>query len=77
LRVFLKALCNLDPYTLTDEIAEHITGDDENNQRTAEDILALALAETPDEKLTGFALRLALTGHVDTSLSRYASILLW
>ena len=24
-----------------------------------------ALAETPDEKLTGFALRLALTGYVD------------
>jgi ParB family chromosome partitioning protein len=65
LRVFLSALCNLDPYTFTDNIAEHFAGGDENNQRTAEEILALALAEVPDAKLTSFALRLALTGHVD------------
>ena len=38
--------------------------DDENNQRTAEEILASALSETPDEKLTSFALRIALTGYV-------------
>jgi len=65
LRVFLRALCNLDPYTLTDDVAEHFAGDNENNQQTAEEILALALAETPDEKLTSFALRLALTGYID------------
>jgi len=64
LRVFLRALVNLDPYTLTDDIAEHFAGDDENNQRTAEEILASALTETPDEKLTSFALRIALTGYV-------------
>jgi ParB family chromosome partitioning protein len=64
LRVFLRALVNLDPYTLTDDVAEHFAGDDENNQRTAEEILASALAETPDEKLTSFALRIALTGYV-------------
>ncbi len=64
LRVFLRALVNLDPYTLTDDVAEHFVGDDENNQRTAEEILASALAETPDEKLTSFALRIALTGYV-------------
>jgi len=64
LRVFLRALCNLDPYTITDDVAEHFAGDNENNQQTAEEILAAALAETTDEKLTSFALRLALTGYV-------------
>jgi ParB family chromosome partitioning protein len=64
LRVFLRALCNLDPYSLTDDVAEHFADDNENNQQTAEEILALALSETPDEKLTSFALRLALTGYV-------------
>jgi ParB family chromosome partitioning protein len=64
LRVFLRALCNLDPYTITDDVAEHFAGDNENNQQTAEEILAAALAETTDEKLTSFALRLALTGYI-------------
>jgi len=64
LRVFLRALCNLDPYTITDDVAEHFAGDNENNQQTAEEILASALSDTPDEKLTSFALRLALTGSV-------------
>jgi ParB family chromosome partitioning protein len=64
LRVFLRALINLDPYTLTDDVAEHFASDDENHQQTAEEILASALTETPDEKLTSFALRLALTGYV-------------
>jgi ParB family chromosome partitioning protein len=64
LRVFLRALVNLDPYTLTDDVAEHFAGDDENHQQTAEEIMASALTETPDEKLTSFALRIALTGYV-------------
>jgi ParB family chromosome partitioning protein len=64
LRVFLRALVNLDPYTLTDDVAEHFAGDDENHQQTAEEILASALTGTPDEKLTSFALRIALTGYV-------------
>ena len=64
LRVFLRALCNLDPYTMTDDVAEHFAGDNENNQQTAEEILASALAEVPDERLTSFALRLALTGYI-------------
>jgi len=45
-------------------VAEHFAGGDGNNQRTAEEILASALTETPDEKLTSFALRIALTGCV-------------
>jgi len=64
LRVFLRALVNLDPYTFTDDAAEHFAGDNENNQQTAEEILATALTITPDEKLTSFALRIALTGYV-------------
>ena len=59
LRAFLRALINLDPYTHTDDLAEHFAGDDENNQHTVEEILAPALSETPDEKLTSFALRIA------------------
>ena len=64
LRVFLGALCNLDPHTLTDDVAEHFAGEDNNQQRTPEEILAAALSETSDEKLTSFALRHALTGYV-------------
>ncbi len=64
LRVFLSALCNLDPYTITDDVAEHFAGEDNDHQRTPEEILAAAISKTPDEKLTSFALRLALTGYV-------------
>jgi len=44
---------------------EHFSGEDENHQQTPEEILASALNHVPDEKLTSFALRLALTGYVD------------
>ena len=54
LRVFLRALCNLDPYTLTDDVAEYFAGNDENNQQTSEEILLSTLDGLPDEKLTGF-----------------------
>ena len=66
LRVLLRALVNLDPYTLTDDLAEQIAGEDENEQRTAEEVLLSAIDGLEDNKLTGFALRLALTGHIDT-----------
>ncbi len=46
-------------------VAAHFVGDDENNQQTPEEVLASTLTSLPDEKLTSFALRLALTGHVD------------
>lgn len=62
LRVFLRALVNLDPYTFTDDVAEHFAGD-ENNQQTAEEILLNTIDSLADDKLTSFALRLALTGH--------------
>jgi ParB family chromosome partitioning protein len=65
LRVFLRTLCNLDPYTFTDEVVEHFAGEYENQEQTPEEILASALDHVPGEKLTSFALRLALTGYVD------------
>ncbi|MDQ2835199.1 MAG: ParB/RepB/Spo0J family partition protein [Acidobacteriota bacterium] len=65
LRVFLRALVNLDPYDFAEDVAAYYVGDDENNQQTPEEVLASTLTNLPDEKLTGFALRLALTGHMD------------
>jgi ParB family chromosome partitioning protein len=62
LRTVLSALIHLDPYMFED-IAEEQVGEDENNQQTAEEILASLLASLPDDKLTGFALRLVLTSH--------------
>jgi ParB family transcriptional regulator, chromosome partitioning protein len=46
-----------------EDIAEQQVADDENNQQSAEEILGVLLASTPDDKLTGFALRLVLTSH--------------
>jgi ParB family chromosome partitioning protein len=65
LRVFLRALINLDPYDFAEDVAAYFVGSDENNQQTPEEVLASTLASLPDEELTGFALRLALTGHTD------------
>ena len=62
LRTFLSALIHLDPYMFED-IAEQEVADHENSQQTAEEILSVLLASTPDDKLTGFALRLVLTSH--------------
>jgi ParB family chromosome partitioning protein len=64
LRVFLSALCNLDPYTITEDVADYFAEENNDHQQTPEEILATALSKTPDEKLTSFALRLALTGNV-------------
>jgi ParB family chromosome partitioning protein len=63
LRMFLTALVNVDPYDFIDDVAAYFGGDDENNRQTAEEILASTIASLPDDKLTGFALRLVLTGH--------------
>ncbi len=64
LRVVLRAIVNLDPYTFADDLAEDITAENENEQRSAEEVLLAAIDTTADEKLTAFALRLALSGHV-------------
>jgi ParB family chromosome partitioning protein len=63
LRVFLRALIHLDPHTLIEDLAAHFNGDDENDQRCAEEVLLDTIGALADDQLTGFALRLALTGH--------------
>ena len=64
LRVLLRALVNLDPYTFADDLAEDIAGDNENEQGSAEEVLLSTIDATADDQLTRFALRLALAGHV-------------
>jgi ParB family chromosome partitioning protein len=61
--VFLCALVNLDPYDFAEDVAAYYVRGDENNQQTPEEVLSSTVAGLPDEKLTGFALRLVLTGH--------------
>jgi ParB family chromosome partitioning protein len=65
LRAFLSTLVNLDPYDFAEDVAEFYAGGDENNQQTPEEVLSSTVAGLPDEQLTGFALRLVLTGHTD------------
>src|SRR5258705_4467123 len=62
LRVFLRALVTIDPYAF-DDVAEQLAADHENNEQTSEEILLSTIDGLPDDKLTGFALRLVLTGH--------------
>jgi ParB family chromosome partitioning protein len=64
LRVFLRALVNLDPYTFADDVAEHFAAEDENNDKSAEEILLATVDGLTDDKLTSFALRLVLTGNI-------------
>ena len=64
LRVLLRAFVNIDPYTFADDLAEDIAGDNVNEQRSAEETLLATIDATRDDKLTSFALRLALAGHV-------------
>ena len=61
LRVILRALVNLDPYTFADDLAEDMA--DENEQRSAEEVLIALIEGTGDDKLTSFAVRLAVAGH--------------
>jgi len=61
LRVILRALVNLDPYTFADDLAEDIANVTDN--RSAEEVLLAAIEGTTDDKLTSFAVRLALAGH--------------
>ena len=49
LRVLLRAIVNLDPYTFADDLADDIAG--ENEQRTAEEVPLRPLARTPTRNL--------------------------
>ena len=60
LRVLLRAIVNLDPYTFADDLAEDIAANNENEQRSVEEALLSTIDATADDKLTRFALRLVL-----------------
>ncbi len=75
LRMLLRALVNLDPYTFADDVAEEIAGSDEKENRSAEEVLLAAIDSLGDEKLTSFALRLALTSHVAIPLEGEVDLL--
>jgi ParB family chromosome partitioning protein len=64
-RTFLRLLVQIDPYSFLEKVATYFAGSDENSQQTDEEVVLAALADTADDKLTGFALRLTLTDHVD------------
>jgi ParB family chromosome partitioning protein len=64
LRLFLRLVVYIDPYKFLEEVASYFAGDDENVEQTEQEIVLAALANTADEKLTSFALRLALTDHL-------------
>ncbi len=67
LRVLLRAIVHLDPYTFADDLAADISEESENksnDHRDAEEVLLSAIDGTEDEKLPYFAIRLALSGHV-------------
>jgi ParB family chromosome partitioning protein len=63
LRVLLRAIVHLDPYTFADDLADDLAGENENEQRTAEEVLLSTIDSLTDDGLTGFAIRLALAGH--------------
>ena len=65
LRVLIRALIHIDSYHFADDVAAHFVRDDENNQQTGEEVLLSVVDGLEDDKLSGFALRLALTGHAD------------
>ena len=64
--VLYTPLINLDPFDFAEDVAAYFVGDDENNQQTTGRCSGIGLFPAfQTEKLTGFALRLALTGHTD------------
>ncbi len=52
-------LCHLDPHYFMDDVAEFCKGEGENDPRDAEEIMATTLTDLADDRLTGFATRLA------------------
>jgi ParB family chromosome partitioning protein len=66
LRVFLRALVTADPYSFAEDVAASFASDEDyNDERTPQEVLLSTVETLTDEKLTGFALRLALTAHRD------------
>jgi ParB family chromosome partitioning protein len=63
MRVFLRLLIHLD-YDFLGEVATHFASGDENEQQSDDEIVLAALDGSADAKLTSFALRLVLSGHI-------------
>ena len=63
LRVVLRALVNLDPYTFADDLAAELSPDPDNDRRSAEEVLLTTIDGLTDDKLMGFDVHLALAGH--------------
>jgi ParB family chromosome partitioning protein len=55
-----------------DDVAEQLAANEENTQQTSEEILLSIIDGLQNDKLTGFALRLALTAH--TAIPRESEI---
>lgn len=67
MKVLVRALVSLDPYTLADDLAASLAGDDDADQRMTEEVLLDCIAALADDKLAGFAMRIALSGHTGLS----------
>jgi ParB family chromosome partitioning protein len=66
LRVFLRALVTADAYSFAEDVAAFFANNEANtDQRSPEEVLLREVDGLNEEKLTGFALRLALTAHRD------------
>jgi ParB family chromosome partitioning protein len=64
MRVFLRLLIQIDPYSYLEDVAAAFANGDENTQQSDAEIVQAALDGTADEKLTSLALRLVLSDHV-------------
>lgn len=64
LRLTLRALVDSDEYSIFDDAATHYTGDNENNQQSACEVLSAAIAAVKDEELPAVLVRIAFGGHV-------------
>jgi len=64
LRVFLRFLIQIDPYSYLEDASAHFASDDENAQQSDEEVVLAALDGTADEKLNSLALRLVLSNHI-------------
>ena len=65
MRLFLRLLVHIDPYSFLEEVAGHFaSGRREHATVRARRLCWPLLDDTADEKLTSFALRLVLTDHV-------------
>jgi ParB family chromosome partitioning protein len=64
MRVFLRLLIQIDPYSYLEAVAAAFANGEENAQQSDEEIVLSALEGTAEEKLTSFALRLVLSDHV-------------